>query len=840
MKQTLEFERLKLRINPKAVFRFFLISLIIFSIFFIRHTWIISLQETEDKAMLTAETGAAGFQLIPLNQLEVMPDDINKPEYQQIKESLESLTALNTNFRFAYIYTQKNGHLYFIADSEPENSSDYSPPGQEYTEAAETFFQVFNEGNTLITEPTTDRWGTWTSVLVPLKDIETGQVIAAFGMDYPSKDWYNEAIYNSLLAFSFMLCLFLILFSFYIFFLKNIDLKEEKSKLLIVSKKQQESEILFRTIFEQAPIGISIVNSDMSIAMMNATFLNIIDRKKEDLDTLNWTTITHPDDLKKDLDYFEKFNNGEIDGYSMEKRFIKPDGAMRTVKMTIAPLKIDRESKYHHLCIIDDISEHKKTENALIESERSKSVFISNLPGIAYRCDYDTDWTMQFVSDGCYKLTGYQPEALVNNKEITFNELILPKYQKEVWDQWSHSVNTHNRYIGEYEIITATGEIKWVYEQGRCLYDESGQAQALEGLIIDITDRKNKEREIQYANEHDYLTSLYNRRYFENSLIEINDEAHLPLSYIIGDINGVKLINDAFGVMEGDKLIIQTGKIMESHCRKNDILARTGGDEFSILLPNTDSATAEDIVQRISKTCEAYNSNPNPEIPYISLSLGCGTKETEDISIFNIIKEAEADMFKQKLLERKSIHSSIIASIKATMFEKSKETEEHGQRMLRFSKAIGLALNLSQRDLDKLELFAMLHDLGKIGIDDRILSKPGKLTEDEWVIMKKHPEIGYRIAMSTPELAPIAEFILSHHERWDGKGYPRGQDGTEILLGARIVAIADAYDAMTSDRSYRKAISKQAAIEELIQNSGTQFDPQLIEIIINTVLPTFE
>lgn len=840
MKQTPAFQRLKQKINPKTVFRFFLISLIIFSLFFIRYTWIISLQETEDEAILTAETAAAGFHLLPLDQLEVIPDDINKPAYQQIKESLKSLTALNTNFRFAYIYTLKNNHLYFIADSEPENSSDYSPPGQEYTEATETFYQIFAEGNTLITEPTTDRWGTWTSVLVPLKDNKTGQVIATFGMDYPSADWHNMAIYNSLLAFIFMLCLFLILFSFYIVFLKNIALNEEKSKLLLVSKKQQESELLFRTIFEQAPVGISIVNTDMSIAMINSTFLSIIDRKKDDLDTLNWTIITHPDDLKKDLDYFEKFNTGAINGYSMEKRYIKPDGAMCTVKMTIAPIKIDHESNYHHLCIIDDISEHKKTENALIESERSKAVFISNLPGIAYRCDYDIDWTMKFVSDGCYKLTGYQPEALVDNNMITYNELILPKYRKTVWDQWLHSVNTHEIFRGEYEIFTATGEIKWVYEQGQCLYDESDQVQALEGLIIDITDRKNKEEEIQYANEHDYLTGLYNRQYFENSLIAVNTEAQLPLSYIIGDINGVKLINDAFGLTEGDKLIIRTGMIIESCCRDNDILARTGGDEFCILLPNTDNATAEAIVMRISKACEASNRNPNPDIPYISLSLGFGTKATESINFFDIIKEAEADMYKQKLLERKSAHSSILASIKATMFEKSKETEEHGQRIIQFSKAIGLALQLSQRDLNKLELFAMLHDLGKIGIDDQILCKSGKLTEDEWIIMKKHPEIGYRIAMSAPELAPIAELILSHHERWDGKGYPNGLRESEILLGARIIAITDAYDAMTSDRPYRKAMTTQAAIEQLKQNSGTQFDPQIIEIFVNTVLPTFE
>jgi HD-GYP domain-containing protein (c-di-GMP phosphodiesterase class II) len=144
-------------------------------------------------------------------------------------------------------------------------------------------------------------------------------------------------------------------------------------------------------------------------------------------------------------------------------------------------------------------------------------------------------------------------------------------------------------------------------------------------------------------------------------------------------------------------------------------------------------------------------------------------------------------------------------------------------------------LNLSEMELYELELFVTLHDLGKVGIDDRILTKPGRLTPEEWEEMKKHPEIGYRIAVSSPELAPIADLILSHHERWDGRGYPRGLEGENIPLLARILTIADAYDAMTEDRVYRNAMTKEDAIAEIKRNSGEQFDPVIVESFMKVV-----
>ena len=170
--------------------------------------------------------------------------------------------------------------------------------------------------------------------------------------------------------------------------------------------------------------------------------------------------------------------------------------------------------------------------------------------------------------------------------------------------------------------------------------------------------------------------------------------------------------------------------------------------------------------------------------------------------------------------------------MKTALSEKSQETEEHAQRLVKLSKAVGLAITLTDEQFDELELFATLHDIGKIGIDDGILNKPGKLTDVEWLEMKRHSEIGYRIAMSSPELMSIAEYILTHHERFDGTGYPQGLIGENIPLLSRIVAVVDAYDAMTEDRPYRKGMSKEAAMSEIIKNSGKQFDPDIAKIFI--------
>ncbi len=222
------------------------------------------------------------------------------------------------------------------------------------------------------------------------------------------------------------------------------------------------------------------------------------------------------------------------------------------------------------------------------------------------------------------------------------------------------------------------------------------------------------------------------------------------------------------------------------------------------------------------------------EMLKISIALGCGVKTSEE-DIQYVLQEAEEWMYHQKLLDDKSYKKSIINTLLATLYEKSYETEKHDIRMNIYCSAIGKELGLSAENLNELSLFAILHDIGKIGIHQNILQKPGPLTPDEWAEMKRHPEIGFRIAQNTPELSTVAKYILSHHERWDGRGYPQGLKGENIPLLCRILSVADTFDAMTNDRVYRRAVSKDAAVDELLRNSGTQFDPKIVHIFIGLV-----
>lgn len=362
--------------------------------------------------------------------------------------------------------------------------------------------------------------------------------------------------------------------------------------------------------------------------------------------------------------------------------------------------------------------------------------------------------------------------------------------------------------------------------------NESGKPLGRVIVLRDITEIRKAEENIKYLSFYDKLTGIYNRAFFDIELKRLNASHQMPLSLVIGDVNGLKTINDAFGHAYGDKLLKKIADIFKSCFRKEDIIARWGGDEFSVLLPNTSYSTTMKIVKRVNKKCVEYST----DTMLISISIGVATKEKTRGNTEKLLKEAEDRMYGHKLIENQSARSSIIASLGKALEERNYETREHTKRMKKYGLLFGHVLKLSDSELDELSLLSTLYDIGKIGIPDNIILKPCKLNKNERQIMSKHSEIGYRIALSNPELAHIARPILHHHERWDGKGYPYGLSEFEIPITSRIVSIIDAYDAMISDRPYRKALPKEVAIKELNDCSGTQFDPALVNTFTNQLI----
>lgn len=380
----------------------------------------------------------------------------------------------------------------------------------------------------------------------------------------------------------------------------------------------------------------------------------------------------------------------------------------------------------------------------------------------------------------------------------------------------------------EYRLKSYVGKSVWVRFKVQPTFDLAGNVHELIISGEDITELKEVEAETRYLSYHDQVTGLYNRSYFEEQMKKMDRPECLPISIICGDVNGLKLINDAFGREAGDKLLVNVAQVLQRHCREEDIIARWGGDEFACLLPATDAAAAERICEKIRIECAKIV--PEPVSP--SLALGTATKVHPECDLADVLKQAEERMLRNKLVESTSARSAIIVSLTRMLREKSNETEEHADRMKDLAVELGMRLGLPASELDALAVMAALHDIGKIAIPEYILNKPGRLTEEEWERIKCHPEIGYRIAQSSPDLAPIAEAIWAHHERWDGKGYPRGLKGEEIPLLSRIISIVDAYDVMVHGRPYKDPMQKEDALAELVRCAGTQFDPHLVEVFV--------
>jgi diguanylate cyclase (GGDEF)-like protein len=348
----------------------------------------------------------------------------------------------------------------------------------------------------------------------------------------------------------------------------------------------------------------------------------------------------------------------------------------------------------------------------------------------------------------------------------------------------------------------------------------------LVGVNIEINRIKEAEEKILYLSYHDQLTGLYNHRFYEEELKRLDTERNLPISIIMADVNGLKLANDAFGHMVGDELLKKASDIFKNSCRADEIIARIGGDEFVIVLPKTDYQKAQLLTNRLF---HLTSSEKIADLFYLSISFGCASKTKAIEDIYEIFKKAEDSMYQQKSAVGLENKKKTIEIVLATLFERFPGEKNHAEKVRHICIAVGESMKLNPYELDALKLAAIMHDIGKISLNQEILCKPEKLDHKEWIEIKRHAEMGYRITGSVHEFSPIAKYVLHHHERWDGLGYPDGLKGEEIPLPSRIISVADAFSEMTCDRPFRNALSKEKAIQEIAKNSGTQFDPMVAE-----------
>ncbi len=608
---------------PLRIHIFAIITLSLFSCLLADLTWTNGLRETENRAKSLAQAVAAGLSSDHIGALSADSTDIEKPEYQEIKHALVQFAGMNTSARFASILMEKDGGIYIAVDSEPPSSKDYSPPGQKYEEATEVDFLSFKSPETIVTPVYTDRWGTWISVMVPIV-ADTSGIIGVLSVDYPVNGWYDQANYALIQSGIFSLCLFIIYFFMRHILLQNGILRLEKQKLLDKEKQLRESETLFRAIFDQATVGIRLGHTEEFIGsastawpMVNHMFERITGRCANELLSLRWNDILHPDDVDGAEALYQRFQAGDIVGYETEQRFVRPDGSIVWVRSLESSLHLENTPSINRLCMVEDISKRKNMEHVLFDSERSKSVILDNLPGMAYRCRYDPCWTMEFVSGGCLELTGYKPESLINNRDISFNALIAPAYRDIIWKKWTQALHKREKVTAEYELVTACGEWKWVWEQGQGIFDESGGVVALEGLVIDVTYRKEQELRLRYINEHEPLTGLYNRRYFEemlkSSFLEGGDGKK---ALLLINIHKFSLINTAYGYEFGDALIQEVAACLADFMDENCLLFHLHIDRFALYrtrYTNADELTelCDTVLERLKTVLEPKSVGAN-------------------------------------------------------------------------------------------------------------------------------------------------------------------------------------------------------------------------------------
>lgn len=381
-------------------------------------------------------------------------------------------------------------------------------------------------------------------------------------------------------------------------------------------------------------------------------------------------------------------------------------------------------------------------------------------------------------------------------------------------------------------MLTKAGEKIVIEDTASPIFDENGK---LSGVVIVFRDhryKQEKQREIEYLSYHDQLSGLYNRRYFEDMLRKLDIKSAWPLAILFIDVNGLKIVNDAFGHRAGDELITKVANTLSRYKRTDDVISRIGGDEFVIMMPRTEQLFINHYTKQVT---QAFRHEQIMGIE-ISVSFGWDIKKNQDQDIFECLKQAEDRMYQSKIYYGGSKRNDIIKSISSALAMKSTEEEAHSQRVGESCVQLGRVLGFSEGECQKLKVAGELHDIGKIAIDEALLNKKGALTLTDWSQIKQHPETGYRLLNTSKEFYSIAEYVRAHHEFWDGKGYPSGLKGLEIPLNARIIAIADAYDAMTNDRAFRKALSREAAIDELMRCAGSQFDPELTRVFIEKVL----
>ncbi len=585
-------------------------------------------------------------------------------------------------------------------------------------------------------------------------------------------------------------------------------------------------------IIENLPEAFYIIDAEGVILYANLKGLELCGIQPEDIGKQNF--FSYWVEENKRIFWFDSvMKGGRSDGFEMQLK--NPSG--KEIWAVASSITTRYQGQVCILSTVSNITEKKRLEAALKSNEEKCSLLTEFTADVVWVYNLRTG-SFTYLSPSYFELTGFTVEEGLANG---LSAHVMPESYAATQDFLEKSQNdflenpsAQKHYLMEVRLQRKDGNGVWVEVSIKYRYNEDGEIETI-GVSRNIEERKQAENDIRYLSYHDQLTGLLNRRFYEEELEKEKFQDNLPFALLLCDINGLKLTNDAFGHMVGDDLLKRFAGILAGKLRSGDVAARIGGDEFVLLLPKTDQEAAEKLAACISAGIEQSNAE-NPDLPMLSVSFGWAVKKDEQEKFEMTFLQAEERMYSQKLREGVSRKNEMVQLVLQKLFARNQREFAHSENVGRLSMAIGAAMGLQITALEELRTLGRLHDIGKVGISENILNKQGKLSEGDRMEIRRHPEIGYQILRSADKYASIAEAVLSHHEWYDGSGYPRKLKGQEILLGARIIAVAEAYDKMVNGDNFCKPVSRQAAASELLAGAGTKFDPEIVELFLSEVI----
>ncbi len=596
----------------------------------------------------------------------------------------------------------------------------------------------------------------------------------------------------------------------------------------LTARKEAETSIveantLLRQAYDNVPVGVGMLTTDGRWSQANQALCTFLGYTEEELHRLTFLDVTHPDDYAASIERRRQQVDGESDAVRFEKRYVRSDGELVWAGVASTLIRDADGRELYTVSVVEDISERISARNAVRKAEELFRHAFDEAPiGMALVAP---DGRFLRVNRALAELTGYEESDLLHR---SFQQITHPDDLLSDLDQMEQVLRGELRsYRMEKRYVRRDGSLLWVMLSVSLIRDTDGTPLHFVSQVEEIGDRKRQEAELERMANFDPLTGLGNRRKLMADLERLLADARgEPFGLAIFDLNGFKTYNDLFGHPAGDTMLSRLAQALNATLADEGVGYRIGGDEFCVIA----HGDLESVFARASVALSAKGDWFSIESAY-----GHVLVPTEARDVSSALQVADGRLYARKGTARRTAPQQARDALMQVLVEQDPLLFEHASRVARLAESSARLLGLDEEEVWHVRIAAELHDVGKSAVPELLLDKPGVLDETEWSFIRRHTLIGERIVGAAPALSRVGLLIRSSHERLDGNGYPDGLAGEDIPLGARIVAVADAFDAMTSDRPYARARSVDWAVEELRRCAGAQFDSRVVEAFIDAV-----